>query len=141
MSGTETTVVTRTFEWNTSTFGAEEVNWLLGVGAGAGPGPGSGVGIGMGVGDGPGTAVSPLEETAEPAALVAVTEARRYLPSSACWTAYESPVAPGIAAQLAGSLVEHRSQGTGVMPFSLGLHPYFAVSALDAVNLEGLPET
>jgi galactose mutarotase-like enzyme len=37
--------------------------------------------------------------------------------------------------------VEHRSHGTGLMPFSLGLHPYFAVSALEAVSLEGLPQT
>ncbi|MFZ9566778.1 MAG: galactose mutarotase [Vulcanococcus sp.] len=36
--------------------------------------------------------------------------------------------------------VEHRPYGEGVMPFSLGLHPYFAVSDLAAVSLEGLPE-
>jgi galactose mutarotase-like enzyme len=30
--------------------------------------------------------------------------------------------------------------GTAAMPFSLGLHPYFNVSSLDAVQFEGLPE-
>lgn len=36
--------------------------------------------------------------------------------------------------------VEHRPESSGVMPFSLGLHPYFAVSSLQAASLEGLPE-
>ena len=36
--------------------------------------------------------------------------------------------------------VEHRLDSSGVMPFSLGLHPYFAVSSLQAVSLDGLPE-
>ena len=36
--------------------------------------------------------------------------------------------------------VEHGPDSSGVMPFSLGLHPYFAVSSLQAASLEGLPE-
>jgi len=36
--------------------------------------------------------------------------------------------------------VEHGSDSSGVMPFSLGLHPYFAVSSLQAASLDGLPE-
>ena len=36
--------------------------------------------------------------------------------------------------------VEHAPDSSGVMPFSLGLHPYFAVSSLQAASLEGLPE-
>ena len=36
--------------------------------------------------------------------------------------------------------VEHGPDSSGVMPFSLGLHPYFAVSSLQAACLEGLPE-
>ena len=36
--------------------------------------------------------------------------------------------------------VQHGSESSGVMPFSLGLHPYFAVSSLQAASLEGLPE-
>lgn len=38
------------------------------------------------------------------------------------------------------AIVEHRSNGSGLMPFSLGLHPYFAVSGLEVVTVEGLPE-
>ena len=37
--------------------------------------------------------------------------------------------------------VEHTAGRDGAMPFSLGLHPYFAVSSLPAASLEGLPET
>ena len=37
--------------------------------------------------------------------------------------------------------VEHTGGSEGAMPFSLGLHPYFAVSSLPAASLEGLPET
>ena len=37
--------------------------------------------------------------------------------------------------------VEHTAGSKGSMPFSLGLHPYFAVSSLPAASLEGLPET
>ena len=37
--------------------------------------------------------------------------------------------------------VEHAAGSEGTMPFSLGLHPYFAVSSLQAANLKGLPET
>ena len=37
--------------------------------------------------------------------------------------------------------VEHTAGSEGAMPFSLGLHPYFAVSSLPAASLEGLPET
>ena len=37
--------------------------------------------------------------------------------------------------------VEHIAGSEGAMPFSLGLHPYFAVSSLSAAGLEGLPET
>ena len=37
--------------------------------------------------------------------------------------------------------VEHLAGSEGVMPFSLGLHPYFAVSSLSAAGLEGLSET
>ena len=36
--------------------------------------------------------------------------------------------------------VEHGPDCSGVMPFSLGLHPYFAVSSLQAASLDGLPE-
>ena len=36
--------------------------------------------------------------------------------------------------------VEHTSGSEGSMPFSLGLHPYFAVSSLKAASLDGLPE-
>ena len=36
--------------------------------------------------------------------------------------------------------VEHGPESSGVMPFSLGLHPYFAVSSLQAATLDGLPE-
>ena len=37
--------------------------------------------------------------------------------------------------------VEHTAASEGSMPFSLGLHPYFAVSSLPAASLDGLPET
>ena len=37
--------------------------------------------------------------------------------------------------------VEHTAGSESAMPFSLGLHPYFAVSSLPAASLEGLPET
>ena len=37
--------------------------------------------------------------------------------------------------------VEHTAGSEGAMPFSLGLHPYFAVSSLAAASLQGLPET
>ena len=37
--------------------------------------------------------------------------------------------------------VENGPDSSGVMPFSLGLHPYFAVSSLQAARLEGLPES
>ncbi len=37
--------------------------------------------------------------------------------------------------------VEHVHDSEGSMPFSLGLHPYFAVSSLQATSLVGLPET
>ncbi|WP_415400174.1 galactose mutarotase [Synechococcus sp. W4D4] len=37
--------------------------------------------------------------------------------------------------------VEHNPGSEGAMPFSLGLHPYFAVSSLKAASLHGLPET
>jgi len=37
--------------------------------------------------------------------------------------------------------VEHTVGSEGAMPFSLGLHPYFAVSSLQAANLKGLPDT
>lgn len=36
--------------------------------------------------------------------------------------------------------VEHGPDSSGLMPFSLGLHPYFAVSSLQAASLDGLPE-
>jgi len=35
--------------------------------------------------------------------------------------------------------VQQLSTGTAAMPFSFGLHPYFAVSALESVTVEGLP--
>ena len=35
--------------------------------------------------------------------------------------------------------VQQLSTGTAAMPFSFGLHPYFAVSALENVTVEGLP--
>ena len=37
--------------------------------------------------------------------------------------------------------VEHTAGSEDAMPFSLGLHPYFAVSSLQAASLDGLPET
>lgn len=37
--------------------------------------------------------------------------------------------------------VEHRPDGSGAMPFSFGLHPYFAVSGLETVALLGLSPT
>ena len=37
--------------------------------------------------------------------------------------------------------VEHAIGSEGSMPFSLGLHPYFAVSSLSAVSFDGLPQT
>ena len=37
--------------------------------------------------------------------------------------------------------VEHALGSKGTMPFSLGLHPYFAVSSLSDASLYGLPET
>ena len=37
--------------------------------------------------------------------------------------------------------VEHTAGSEDAMPFSLGLHPYFAVSSLPAAGLDGLPET
>ena len=36
--------------------------------------------------------------------------------------------------------IEHGSDSSGVMPFSLGLHPYFGVSSLQTASLHGLPE-
>jgi len=35
--------------------------------------------------------------------------------------------------------VQHLSDGISDMPFSFGLHPYFAISALENVTVEGLP--
>jgi galactose mutarotase-like enzyme len=37
--------------------------------------------------------------------------------------------------------VEQLASGTVAMPFSLGLHPYFSVSALENAAVEGLPNT
>jgi galactose mutarotase-like enzyme len=37
--------------------------------------------------------------------------------------------------------VEHVAQGAGAMPFAFGLHPYFAVSGLESVAVQGLPAT
>ena len=44
------------------------------------------------------------------------------------------------SAALQLSVTVHNS-GSTTMPFSLGLHPYFAVSGLEGVRVEGLPET
>jgi len=37
--------------------------------------------------------------------------------------------------------VEQAATGSGAMPFSFGLHPYFAVSGLESVAVQGLPVT
>ena len=37
------------------------------------------------------------------------------------------------------AVVQHLASGAAAMPFSLGLHPYFAISDLKAVSIQGLP--